>query len=100
MSSMSVRLHVLVRGLSAALVLVWTFSAACGTLPSDAAIREILANRIGDAHGVGIVVGIVGPKERRIIAYGGDRRPFNGDTVFEIGSVTKVFTAGFSRTTS
>jgi serine-type D-Ala-D-Ala carboxypeptidase/endopeptidase len=46
---------------------------------------------------VGIVVGIIGPEGRRLIAYGqfdkGDPRPVNGDTIFEIGSETKVFTA-------
>ena len=67
-------------------------------LPSDVEIRKILAERVG-AHEneIGIVVGIVEPQGRRIIAYGHlsekDPRPLDGDTVFEIGSVTKVFTA-------
>ncbi len=72
-----------------------------GSLPPDAEIRRILAERVealaGPEGGVGIVVGVVGPEGRRVIAYGaadqGEARPLSGDTVFEIGSVTKAFTA-------
>jgi CubicO group peptidase (beta-lactamase class C family) len=46
---------------------------------------------------VGIVVGIIEPTGRRIVAYGrlakDDVRPLDGDTLFEIGSITKVFTS-------
>src|SRR6266516_5115340 len=67
-------------------------------LPSDAEIHKMLVERLGaEENGVGIVVGVVEPQGRRIISYGhpsaGDLRPLDGDTVFEIGSVTKVFTA-------
>ncbi|USJ23171.1 serine hydrolase [Ensifer adhaerens] len=66
--------------------------------PTDAEIREILADRIDkQQQSIGIVVGIIDANGRRIIAYGhpakGDPRPVDGQTVFEIGSVTKVFTA-------
>jgi serine-type D-Ala-D-Ala carboxypeptidase/endopeptidase len=66
--------------------------------PSEAEIRQMLVDRIDVQHqSVGIVVGIIGPEGRRMIAYGhldkGDARPLNGDTIFEIGSETKVFTA-------
>ncbi len=68
------------------------------TLLSDEQIRKILIDRVDVMHkSVGMVVGIVTPEGRRIISYGqlnqGDPRPLNGETVFEIGSITKIFTA-------
>lgn len=67
-------------------------------IPTDTAIRQIIAARVDKAnHGTAMVVGIVDPRGRRIIAHGtprrADTRAVDGDTVFEIGSVTKVFTA-------
>jgi len=75
-----------------------TGSLAHAQSPDDAAIRRILEERIDRTkQSVGIVVGIVTPQGRRVIRYGrlaiGDPREAGPDTVFEIGSVTKVFTA-------
>jgi CubicO group peptidase (beta-lactamase class C family) len=61
-------------------------------------IREILVKRIDQQkQSVGIVVGVVDPNGRRVAAYGtlakDDPRTVDGDTIFEIGSVTKVFTS-------
>ena len=67
-------------------------------LLSTAAIREILVRRIDQQRqAVGIAAGVVEPHGRRVAAYGslahGDTRMLDGDTIFEIGSVTKLFTS-------
>jgi len=66
--------------------------------PSDSEIRNILLDRIDKyRQSVGIVVGIVDSAGRRSSAYGkfdaGDSRAVDGKTIFEIGSITKVFTS-------
>jgi|GEM_PF-185669 len=65
-------------------------------VPSDAEIAGLLAERIDKEHqGVGAVVGIVDGHGRRVVVFGKSdaERPLDGDTEFEIGSITKVFTA-------
>lgn len=67
-------------------------------IPSDIEIRQILEQRVdAERQSVGIVAGVIEPTGRRVVTYGalnqGDKRPLTGDTVFEIGSITKVFTS-------
>lgn len=71
---------------------------AAVTAPSDAEIRRILIDRIDvQKQSVGIVIGVIEPHGHRVISYGnlenGDKRRLDGDSIFEIGSITKVFTA-------
>jgi D-alanyl-D-alanine-carboxypeptidase/D-alanyl-D-alanine-endopeptidase len=86
--------------------LLWFLVAAtaCTQAPQPAQlarepeIRGILEDRIDRyRQSVGIVVGLIEPQGRRVIAYGkldqADSRPLNGDTVFEIASITKLLTA-------
>lgn len=86
--------------LASLLLLVAVTASAADTpsaFPSDQDIRAILVDRIDVQHqGVGIVVGVIDASGRRIVSYGSfdsDRRPVGGDTIFEIGSTTKVFTS-------
>lgn len=71
---------------------------AVSELPTDAAIKDNLALRVDrQRDGVGIVVGVIDRDGRRVVAHGrykrGSRRQVDADTLFEIGSNTKVFTS-------
>ncbi|HEY3836182.1 MAG TPA: serine hydrolase [Bryobacteraceae bacterium] len=81
-----------------AAILLMAQAPAESPFPTDSDVRKILADRIGgEDRGVGLVVGLIDAKGRRVVSYGslakGDKRPLNGETVFEIGSMTKVFTS-------
>ena len=71
---------------------------ASQSIPSNTEIQAILQQRIDkEKQSVGIVVGLINPKGSRIVSYGNlnqtsSRQP-DGDTVFEIGSISKVFTS-------
>src|SRR5579863_6447129 len=85
-------------GLGMMLVRTSALAQANMPVPPDAEIRKILADRVGAQNlGIGIVVGVIDGQGRRVVAYGSlaknDKRPLNGDTIFEIGSMTKVFTS-------
>lgn len=64
---------------------------------SNAEIEKLLAERLGEdrAH-YGIVAGVIDAGGRRVVSAGsrsqGDARPLDASTLFEIGSITKVFT--------
>ena len=65
---------------------------------TDAEILTMLRERIDqNKMGVGIVVGIVDEHGSRVFSYGKTKKngieDVNGDTLFEIGSITKVFTS-------
>jgi len=73
-------------------------AAPSSPVPPEPEIRKILADRIGNRQdNVGIVVGIIDPEGRRVIAFGNsdktNSRPLDGNSIFEIGSVTKIFTS-------
>ncbi|MGZ5528632.1 MAG: serine hydrolase domain-containing protein [Limisphaerales bacterium] len=73
-----------------------TFSASAQHLTNS--IQEFLHQRVEvERRDVGIVVGLVDEHRKAVVSCGkvdnGADRDVNGDTVFEIGSVTKTFTA-------
>jgi CubicO group peptidase (beta-lactamase class C family) len=66
--------------------------------PSDSEIRAILADRIDKQKAsVGISVGVIDANGRRFVSHGtfavDDTRSVGRDTMYEIGSITKVFTS-------
>ena len=79
-----------------ALTLLITPAAAQAPLPPDSAVRALLEQRVKTRGIRGVVVGLLDHGEaRRVIAHGdpgAGALPLDGDSVFEIGSMTKVFT--------
>src|SRR5205823_5193414 len=82
---------------SFAAALLLLAQAAPAGAPPDTEIRKTIHEHVSGQPGTAIVVGIIDPSGRRVIADGvldaGDKRPLNGDTLFEIGSISKVFTS-------
>ena len=78
--------------------------ATCGSLlaaspgVSDAELHKILRTRVDlQKKATGIVIGVIDREGRRVVSFGTmsleKKRPVDGKTIFEIGSVTKIFTA-------
>ncbi len=65
--------------------------------PNDSAVRAIIKQRVDEGRSAGIVIGLIDPDgKQRIIAYGDpgpNRMSLDANSVFEIGSISKVFTA-------
>jgi serine-type D-Ala-D-Ala carboxypeptidase/endopeptidase len=71
--------------------------AAARGFPADSVVLDILRQRVADKRSAGIVVGMLEADGRtRIVAFGDPgpgQPPLDGNSVFEIGSISKVFTA-------
>jgi D-alanyl-D-alanine-carboxypeptidase/D-alanyl-D-alanine-endopeptidase len=88
-------------GATGAAALIAAMVRPAWALPTNSDLRKLLEQRLallgGADGGVGIVAASVDARGQRVTAVGrlakGDARVPDGDTVFEIGSVTKVFTA-------
>ena len=77
-------------------------ASACSPTPSDTSslpatsdLQRIIDDRVQSGRSTGIVAGVVLPDGTTRVAGSGDDngRPLDGDSVFEIGSITKTFTA-------
>lgn len=66
------------------------------SFPPDSTVRAMLEEVVSSGTAKGLVVGLLDPDgSRRVVAYGDpgpDALPFDGESVFDIGSMTKVFT--------
>jgi len=74
-----------------------TATATAHVLPSDSAILSIIRQRVEEKRSAGIVVGVIDADDQsRVVAYGDPgpgQPPLDGNSVFEIGSISKVFTS-------
>lgn len=82
--------------LAALIALLPTASVAQWKAPPSDSLRQVIADRIAKGGSTGLVLGVVEAGKRRIIASGlrggSGSATIDGKTVFEIGSISKVFT--------
>ena len=63
-------------------------------LPPDSDIAKLIAGRNAPRPGQGIAIGVLGPEGRRFVSGGtGAGAKVDRNTLYEIGSISKVFTA-------
>jgi serine-type D-Ala-D-Ala carboxypeptidase/endopeptidase len=83
-------------GLTLGLVLAEPLPETYRLFPAEPEIRSFIEERMREKEIPGIVAGILDRTGSQIIASGAfsrtDTRPVDGRTIFEIGSITKVFT--------
>lgn len=81
----------------ASTLLLATPLSAQEAFPSDSAVQAMLEDAVRTGRTAGVVVGLLAADgTRRVLSAGSggaDALPLDGETVFEIGSITKVFTA-------
>src|SRR5919112_1033127 len=66
------------------------------SFPSDSALRHLLERFATEGRSAGIVIGLLEPNsEPRVLAHGSPgpgKLPLDGESVFQIASITKAFT--------
>jgi CubicO group peptidase (beta-lactamase class C family) len=94
---MTSRRAILCSSLPGAIIAAGSATWAAAPTPDDA-ITALLAKKIDQDHiSPGIIVGVLDAKGRRVLAHGradaADDHPLDGDSIFDVGSLTKLFTA-------
>jgi D-alanyl-D-alanine-carboxypeptidase/D-alanyl-D-alanine-endopeptidase len=95
MTNYGISPHVL-RFIPLLLLLLNRSRTAGGQVIPDSAISAILQDRVATKRAVGLVLGVLDHGQKKLFVAGAAGSPgvaLDGNTVFEIGSITKVFTA-------
>jgi D-alanyl-D-alanine-carboxypeptidase/D-alanyl-D-alanine-endopeptidase len=90
----------MMRALLASALIAMSFAgpamAQTRVFPDDAKLLELIKSRVDDGRATGLVLGVMDADGSvRVVSYGdpgAGAQPFSANSVFEIGSVTKVFT--------
>ena len=84
------------RVLPLVLLVVLRTALVAQSIPADSVVRAIIKQRVDTGRYAGVAVGLVSRDGKRQVTTYGPRAgvtPFDGNTVFEIGSITKTLTA-------